>query len=155
MAHTLEYERAIFSYANADSILRRMVVIHNYFEQQVSLRWKETLYYDCRKGWHQRLFLDCIDQAELEFFTLKNPYDQVRRKIAEVYLFENYRLMEMQNTYTESMKPIASLVFLRVEHKLSHAIFLSDAVIYSLLKDLKNRFPQVADNAKIEFPAVK
>lgn len=33
--------------------------------------------------------------------------------------------------------------------------FLSDGSLFQVLKELKSRFPQVADKSKIEFPAVE
>lgn len=84
----------------------------------------------------------------------KLSYDTVRRKIAERYLFENYEMFEFTNCESAYVREIMSLAFLTAQHKLSASLTASDYTLYWLLKELKERFPQVADNSSIEFPTV-
>lgn len=50
------------------------------------------------KSWLQRIFLECMDDAEKEFFQEKKNYDIVRRKIAERFLVEICRGTEFINS---------------------------------------------------------
>lgn len=78
----------------------------------------------------------------------------MRAKIADRYLFEYYQCTQYANA---SMAKVLnnSELFQELTITMSFFGFSSDSSLFQVLKELKSRFPQVADKSKIEFPDVK
>lgn len=73
IAHHIAHELKLSPNTSSDYIRRRQILEHAFIEYN-NQRYKqaaEGAYDDFLiKGWMQRVFLECIDQAEVEFFNL-------------------------------------------------------------------------------------
>lgn len=157
LTHCLKYESSLTPLASPDLIRRRQILEHNYLDQISGKVWGPSSSVNqtvLARSWQQRLFLECIDEAEVEYFKDKRPYDDVRRKVAERYLFENYQMCEFLNAGLPHARVANANAMKTVVLPLSTIGMDSDAALFSVLKGLKSKFPQVADSSKIEFPKV-
>lgn len=121
--------------------------LHKYYGNSGSMT-TQLLY----KTWLQRIFFECIDEAEIEFFKEGRSYDDVRKKIADAYLFEVYQGCQFLNAALGVAQggQAAAMIL-----PLSYIAFSSDACLFPALKELKSKFPQVADKSSVKFPDVK
>lgn len=118
LAHYLEYESLLSEFANPDTIRRRLVVLHYIFQGAMglgSMGSRGLLV----KSWQQRVFLDCMEEAARSFIKLGLPYEQVRKQIAERYLFENYQMNEFRNCGSLYIRGKNALSFMTAQEPLS------------------------------------
>ena len=156
LAHHLRNEQVLSAYVRADRIRRRQIVEHCFIDQYSHKYWGDSASIMTQvlfKSWLQRIFFDCIDEAEYEFFKESRSYDDVRKKIADAYLFEVYQGCQFLNASTGSI--IGGGDINKMILPLSFVAISSDSCLFPVLKELKGKFPQVADKSKVKFPDVK
>lgn len=91
------------------------------------------------KAWFQRTFLSCIERAEKLFFGKETSFNDVRKQIAEEYVFEIYQMGQFINAGFGKFGDGKS----RVEIPLSIIILSSDSTLYPLLNKLQEKYPLV------------
>lgn len=156
LAHHLRNEQTLSVYVRADRIRRRQIMEHCFIDENSHKYYGSTASMTTQlvfKSWLQRTFFDCLDEAEIEFFKEGRSYDDVRKKIADAYLFEVYQGCQFLNASTASITGNEGIT--KIILPLSYVAFTSDSCLYPVLKELKGKFPQVADNSKVKFPDVK
>ena len=93
----------------------------------------------------QRNFLEIWETGHEELFVQHLPEKDVRRKIAEQYMFEIYELKE----YVDS--GLANLNFFIDKTKclLNEFMIVSDFALFNTFKKLKDKYPQTSKTEKI------
>lgn len=102
------------------------------------------------KAWFQRTFLEVLQKGEKGFLQENKKYNDVRRQVAEEYIFEIYQMGEFINAGFGHFSTSES----HVQVPLSLVLLNSDSALFALLGKLQDKYPLVSDVQNISFPDV-
>ena len=158
MQHHLASESYFPKFASTNKICRRQILEHLYIDAmnrkhmcdpRLSSFYQSITF----RSWMQRIFLENVEQMDKDFLRGGKTYDQARERLCDKYLFEIYQLKEFLQSGGNKLHEKVNSPFLYTI-SLSYVTMTSDASIYPILKSLKKKYPQVADNNANNFPQV-
>jgi hypothetical protein len=155
LTHHLQNEASLTDYASAHKIRARQIVEHyifsdlNHAKNSGAVATSKLTEFAI-KAWFQRTFLEVLERGEKSFLEENVKYSDVRKQVAEEYIFEIYQMGEFINAGFGRFSTTEK----HVEIPLSLVLLNSDSALFALLGKLQEKYPLVSDVPNVALPTV-